>query len=76
MKKIKKNMRMTSGKGGSGEEVSYFWDHSGMRRKSQKRKKYERKRENKGKNQIAPYFSKAQRRFAKLRRGCQGPIFC
>ena len=21
-------MRMTSGKGGSGEEVSHFWDHS------------------------------------------------
>ena len=50
MKKIKKNVRMTSGKGGSGEEVSHFWDHSGMRRKSQKKEINEIKRENKGKN--------------------------
>ena len=49
MKKIKKNVRMTSGKGGSGEDVSHFWDHSGMRRKSQKKKERKKENEKKGK---------------------------
>ena len=42
-KKIQKNVRMTSGKGGSGEEVSHFWDHLGMRRKREKKMKEKKK---------------------------------
>ena len=51
MKKVKKNVRMTSGKGGSGEEVSHFWDHSvdaiqrRKRKEKMKEKKEMRKRE-------------------------------
>ena len=37
-KKIKKHVRMTSGKGGSGEKVSHFWDHSVDAIKRRKRK--------------------------------------
>ena len=44
MKKIKKNGRITSGKGGSGEEVSHFWYYSVDA--IQRRKK---RRENEGK---------------------------
>ena len=44
MKKIKKNVRMTSGDGGSGEEVSHFWDHSVDAHPKEKKK-----RENEGK---------------------------
>ena len=45
MKKIKKNVRMTSGKGGSGEEVSYFLDHSvdAIQRRKRKEKIKEKK---------------------------------
>ena len=45
MKKIKKNVRMTSGKRGSGEEVSHFWDHSvdAIQRRKRKDKMKEKK---------------------------------
>ena len=45
MKKIKKNVRMTSGKGGSGEEVSHFWDHlvDAIQRRKRKEKMKEKK---------------------------------
>ena len=52
MKKIEKNGRMTRGKGGSGEEVSHFWDHSvdaiqrRKRKEKMKEKKEEKMREN------------------------------
>ena len=47
MKKIEKNVRMTSGKGGSGEEVSHFWDHSvdAIQRRKRKEKMKEKKKE-------------------------------
>ena len=45
MKKIKKNDRMTSDKGGSGEEVSHSWDHSvhAIQRRKRKEKMKEKK---------------------------------
>ena len=45
MKKIKKNVRMISGKGGNREEVSHFWDHSvdAIQRRKIKEKMKEKK---------------------------------
>ena len=43
MKKIKKNVRMTSGKGGSGEEVCHILDHTVDGNPKEKRKEKRRK---------------------------------
>ena len=51
MKTIKKNVRITSGKGESGEEVSHFWDHSvdaiQMRKRKEKMKENKKKEKRK-----------------------------
>ena len=51
MKKIKKNVRMTSGKGGSGEEVSHSWEYSVDAIQMRKRKEKMKEKKDMGKRE-------------------------